>query len=134
MDMNLEEIKELLGKLSQKEREKLFANLRRINFYFKINKSFLNYSAHPLTIPKEFYAFLDIHGILKKQDATIVFPDGSTAAGYICCSKAGWGVYHQIKIRSSYSGTGMSGLKIGDTIKVEIYKIDEKTRIELTSQ
>ena len=132
--MDLEEIKELLGKLSRKEREKLFKNLRRITFDFKINKSFLDYPAHPLTIPKEFYAFLDIHGILKKQDATVVFPDGSTAAGYIRCSKAGWGVYHQIKIRSPYSGAGISGLKIGDAIKVEIFKIDERTRIELSTQ
>jgi len=132
--MDLEEIKELLNKLSKQEREELFKNLRRITFDFKINKSFLGYPNHPLTIPKEFYSFLDIHGIKINQDATVVFPDGSTATGYIHYSKAGWGEYYQIRIRTPYSGVGISRFKVGDIIKVEIFKVDENIRIELSNR
>ena len=134
MAMNLQEVKKLLGKLSLQEREKIFNNFQRITFNFTINKSFLNYPPHPLTIPKEFYPYLDIHGILKRQEATVVFPDGSTAEGYIHRSKAGWGEYHQIKIRSPYSGAGISGLKIDAVIKVDIFKVGENTHIELSNR
>ena len=132
--MDLTEAKEILGKISRQEREKLLTNIKRITFDFKINKSFLKYPAHPITIPREFYIFLDIHGIIEKQDATVVFPDGSSALGYIYHGTAGWGEFYQIKIRSSYSGIGIGELKVGDLIKVEIYKVEEKTRIELTRQ
>jgi hypothetical protein len=132
MHIDLKGIKELIGRLNQHDREKFIRNLRRITFNFKINKSFLNYPQHPLTIPKEFYPFLDMHGIIKKQEATVAFPDNSTAEGYIQYSNAGWGEYHQIKIRSPYSGAGISGLKIGDVMKVEIYKVAENTHIELS--
>ena len=130
--MNIDEIKEQLAKLSKPELDKLMKNLKRINFDFEIGKSFLNYCSHPITIPREFYLFMDIQGIIKKQDATILFPDGSVATGYIHYSKAGWGEYHQIRVRNPYSGIGISKLKVGDMIRVEIYKDVDKTKIELS--
>lgn len=60
MDIDLKEIKELFGRLNQRKREKLIRNLQRITFDFKINKSFLGYPHHPLTIPKKFYPFEEI--------------------------------------------------------------------------
>lgn len=134
MDIEEEEIKKLLNKLSPYEREKLFKNLDRINFKFRINESFLNYNNHPITIPKYFYPFLDIHGIIKNRDATIVFPDGSTAEGFIYYLNKGWGgEYHQIRIRNPYSGLGISHYKVGDVIRVEIFKIGGNTHIELSN-
>lgn len=132
-NMDLDKIKELLNKLSKQEREKLFTNLKRVTFNFKVNKSFLNYSSHPLTIPIEFYEFLDIHKILENQDATFVFPDGSTAVGYIYHGTSGWGIYRQIKIRNQYAGGGVARLRVGDKVKVEIYKEGELTRIDLSN-
>jgi len=131
--MDIDEIKALLAKLSKPELDKLIKNLKRISFNFKINKSFLKYSSHPITIPREFYPFLDMHGITKKQEAQIIFPNGSTAAAYIHYSKAGWGEYHQIRIRNYYSGMGLADLKVGDSVKVELFKDGEKTHIELSS-
>lgn len=46
MDIDLEEIKQLLSKLSQHDCEKFFENLRRINFNFTINKSFMKGTAY----------------------------------------------------------------------------------------
>ena len=131
LEMDIEEIKRLLKKLSKHELEKIIKNLQRITFNFKLNKSFFKYSSHPITIPKEFYPFFDFHGIAKKQEGTIVFPDGSIAAGYIHNSVSSWGEYYQIRIRNPYSGIAISKFKVGDTITVEIYRDADKTRIEL---
>lgn len=130
--MNIHKMKELVAKLSESELDSLLKNLQRITFEFKLNKSFFKYDGHPITIPKEFYPFLNFHGITKKQEATIVFPDSSIAAGYIHNSVSSWGEYYQIRIRNPYSGMGISKLRVGDNIAVEIYKDGDKTRIELS--
>lgn len=130
--MDVEEIKTLLAKLSETEREKLLINLKRVTFNFRINKSFLKYSSHPITVPREFYPFLEIHGITKKQEAKIVLPNGSIAAAYIHYSTAGYGEYYQIRIRNFYSGIGIADLAVGDTVKVEIFRDGDRTNIELT--
>ncbi len=124
---------EILSTLTQEQREALSKKLRP-TFDFKINASFLNSSAHPLTIPKECYPFMEFHGIINEQNATVIFPDGSTAAGYIYRGRNTWGVYYQIKIRSFYSAVGISNFKIDDVIRVEIFKVDGKTQIELSNK
>jgi hypothetical protein len=129
---DLDEIGELINQLSKEERKKLFANLKRVTFNFQINRSFLT-GSHPLTIPKEYYSFLDFHGIVAKKNMTIVFPDGSTAVGYIYHGRAGYGAYRQIKIRNAYTGQGLSRLRVGDVVKVEIYKEGSLLRIQLSN-
>jgi hypothetical protein len=104
--MDVDEIRTALAKLSETEKEKLLRNLNRVTFNFKINKSFLKYRSHPITVPREFYPFLAIHGITKKQEARIILPNGSIATAYIHYSTAGYGEYYQIRIRNFYSGIG----------------------------
>lgn len=102
--MDINEIKVLISRLSNHEREKLFKNLKKVSFGFKINISFLTPEYyHPITIPREFYEYMDIHGISSVDDATLIFPDGSIASAYIRFSRAGYGPYYQIKIRG-YAG------------------------------
>ncbi|HTZ17012.1 MAG TPA: hypothetical protein VMB78_01100 [Dissulfurispiraceae bacterium] len=100
--MDVDEIRAAIAKLSEAERDKLFKNLNRVAFNFKINKSFLKYGNHPITVPREFYPFLAIHGITKKQEARIILPNGSIASAYIHNSTAGYGEYYQIRIRNFY--------------------------------
>lgn len=124
-DKEFEEFKGALANLSKTEREKFLTNLERVTFRFKINKSFLKYSAHPLTIPKEYYSFLDMHKISAGQDMSVVFPDGSSATSYIYHgSTPEWGAYRQIKIRNPYSGQGLAALKEGDMIKLVQCKLN----------
>ena len=101
---------------------------------YKGNMSFLKYGTHPITIPKEVYDFLTIHDIVTNQDLRILFPDGSTAVGYIYQGKAGWGEYYQIKVKQSSSGTGagVSQFKQGDRIRVEILKSEDREQIKLS--
>lgn len=132
--MDVDEIRKALAKLSDAEREKLLRNLNRITFTFTINKSFLKYSSHPITVPREFYPFLAIHGITKKQEAKMILPNGSIATAYIHYSTAGYGEYYQIRIRNFYSGIGVADLRIGNKVRVELFKDGDTASIELTRQ
>ena len=76
--MDIEEIKKELKKLSKPQLKKLIQNLDHVTFSFIINMSFLKYGAHLITIPKEFYDFIAMHGIETNRDLRILFPDGST--------------------------------------------------------
>ena len=101
-------------------------------FPFRINMSFLKYGNHPITIPKEFYSFLNLHRIKPNQDMSISFPDGSTALGYIYRGNAGFGEYYQIKLRHPFTGgIGVSQFRQGDRIKVELLKTQNRTRITI---
>jgi hypothetical protein len=129
--VDLNELKKVLGRLSKPELKKLLLSLDQISFPFKINMSFLKYGNHPITIPKEFYGFLTTHDIAANQDLQILFPDGSTAIGYIYEGKAGWGKYYQIKVKQSSSGTGIgvSQFQQGDRIMVEILKTEGRIKL-----
>jgi len=133
--MDIDEIKKELDRLSKPQLEKLLANLDHVSFSFIINMSFLKYGAHPITIHKEVYHFLKVHNIAPNQDLLILFPDGSTATGYIYHGTAGWGEFYQIKVKQSYSetGRGVNQFKKGDRIKVEILKSGSKKQIQLSN-
>jgi hypothetical protein len=132
--VDIDEIKNEIGRLSKPQLEKLIQNLDHVTFSFKINISFLKYGAHPITIPKEFYDFIAMHSIETNRDLRISFPDGSTAGGYIYKGRAGWGQYFQIKIKqtSLQTGMGVSQFKLGDHIKVEIFKSANEENIKLS--
>jgi len=132
--VDIEEIKKELSRLSKPQLKKLLQNLDHVTFPFKINMSFLKYGAHPITIPKEFYDFIAMHGIETNRDLRILFPDGSTAGGYIYKGKAGYGEYFQIKFKqtSLQTGMGVSQFKVGDDIKVEIFKSGDGEKIKLS--
>jgi hypothetical protein len=132
--MDIEEIKKQLLRLSSPQLETFLQNLDHVSFSFTINMSFLKYGNHPITIPKEFYPFLSVHGITETHDLRLLFPDGSTATAYIYRGKAGYGEYFQIKIRQSYSqrGRGVSQFREGDRIRVEIFKSGDKEQIQLS--
>ena len=132
--MDIEEIRRELGRLSKSQIEKLLTNLDHVTFPFQINMSFLRYGNHPITIPKEFYSFLNLHRIPISQDMKISFPDGSTSICYIYQGKAGWGPFYQIKLRHPYAGTGIgvSQFRQGDRIKVELLKTENGARIQLS--
>lgn len=70
-----------------------------IHFRFTINKSFLDWPSHPITVPKSKvnYATLEAEG-LDRGDLRVQSPDGSTLGGLMYSGKAGYGFYYQIRI------------------------------------
>ncbi len=128
--MNVDEIIRQIEQLPIKDREIFLQNLQKITFDFKINKSFLNPKyQHPITIKKEVYDFMDIHGVSTTDNATFVFPNGVSTSAYIRSSKAGWGFYYQIKVRGGISG--VSNLVIGESVTVAIENNKGRILIQL---
>ena len=71
-----------------------------IIFSFTINSSFLNESAHPITVPKsqvEYKAITAERFDLK--NVAVVFPRGEKMTGYLYSGIAGYGSYYQLRYR-----------------------------------
>jgi hypothetical protein len=129
--MDLAEIINQISKLPKAEIERFLKKLETISFDFEINKSFLNPTyQHPITIKKAVYYFMEIHGVSTTDDATIIFPDGSSSSAYIKDGRTKQrGHYYQIKVRGGLSA--ISKLKLGEIVSVQIQKINGRIRIQL---
>jgi hypothetical protein len=134
--VDVEEMVREFERLSEPAQEKFLRNLHHVSFPFKITPSYLKYGNHPLTIRKEVYGFMRLHGVPIGDDLTVSFPDGSTAIGYIYRGTAGWGEFYQIKLRHPFTGTGpgISQFKNGDLIRVDIVKSENRTEIRFSRQ
>ncbi len=105
-----------------------------IGFQFDINKSFLNYKWHPITIPKRFYGDIEKEGLLTNhQEISIICPDGAHVSGYIYSSSAGFGPFCQIRSHSGYRNP-VESLKVGDQIQVEIIKDGSTVTVALKNK
>jgi predicted HNH restriction endonuclease len=71
-----------------------------ITFKFKINESFLNYSSHPITIPKSQIDYSILNKEQQKFDKVkINLLTEEKTNGYIYFGTAGYGDYYQIRFR-----------------------------------
>jgi hypothetical protein len=97
-----------------------------VTFFFKVNKSFLKYVNHPITVPRRYEDVLekDILNDLKlaNTDITIISPTGKKLGGLIYAGKAGYGKYHQIRVSGQYPSDHFGHLKIGDVLSIIINK------------
>ena len=67
-------------------------------FQFWINKSFLEYPSHPITIPKsqiDYDKLREFH--LDSGNYTILFPRGEKVNGFMYHGIAGYGQYYQLR-------------------------------------
>lgn len=96
-----------------------------IHFRFTINTSFLKYSTHPITVPKQQVKYSQlVKERLDKGDLTIIFPKGQRVCGHMYYGKSGYGPYYQIR---TYSGESIpKGLSKGDSVLVIILKDKNK--------
>jgi len=97
-----------------------------IMFFFKVNKSFLKYVNHPITVPRKYENVLerDILNNSKYENAkiTIISPTGRKLAGFIYAGKAGYGKYYQIKVSGQSPSDHMGDYKLGEVLSVLIEK------------
>ncbi len=94
-----------------------------ITFNFKVNKSFLEYSSHPVTIPTEYNSTLDEYQIDKNFSIKLIFNNYYSINGYIYYSKTGDKYdypYYQIKIPRKIDTSIINGFKLDELIKIEI--------------
>lgn len=108
-----------------------------IFFPFRVNKSFLEQTNHPITIPRENNAQLieDIYEGSggKTVPVHIISPTGRILDGEIYFGVSGYGPYYQIKVMGNYPSVYFGNLNIGETIGVGIKRNGEKITIEIFS-
>lgn len=102
-----------------------------IEFNFTVNRSFIDYNNHPITIPKYLYADLQVQG-LENGVALIVGPEGSTFTGSIYSGIAGFGEYYQIRFHST-NHPSIASLVEGDKLLVQMMKENENLVVRLTT-
>jgi len=105
-----------------------------ISFDFKVNKSFLQHSTHPITIPKSSVDY----GIVKTMEtalaeAIIVCPDSTKLKGKIYSGQAGYGPYYQIQMQG-YASDSLYKIEKGIILQVQIQKTENKLLIFLTKE
>jgi hypothetical protein len=99
-----------------------------VTFNFTVNKSFLNYSHHPITIPKAYYDLVGELGL--ESDNVIITSPFGVVRGAIYYAEAGWGHYYQIVARGgNYPEDPLNHFEIGQQILVELSKADNVVQV-----
>lgn len=95
-----------------------------ILFVFDVNKSFLIYSSHPLTIPSSRLPYdLLLKENLDHSNINVVFPRGERFQAKIYRGIAGYGEYYQIRIGGNNRHLP-DYLAIGDRLHAILCRID----------
>ncbi|MEW6028492.1 MAG: PIN-like domain-containing protein [Chloroflexota bacterium] len=101
-----------------------------IQFTFKINKSFVNYNHHPITIPRAFYDQIEASGF--ESDSVLITSPYGSVRGAIYSSEAGYGRYFQIVMRGGSQEDPLSNFRIGQTILVEIGAVNNVVQVKFS--
>lgn len=103
-----------------------------VEFRFRVNKSFLNYPHHPITILKRVYTDLEREELASAHSTVIEWEDGTRDPGHIYEGIGGYGHYCQIQFRTKYDDRDpVSSLAIGDWILVTVSREDNVVRVIL---
>ena len=98
-----------------------------ILFTFSINSSFLNESAHPITIPKSQFEYKTIEEYnFDLDNITVIFPRGEKMTAHLYTGTAGYGSYYQLRFHAQ-DGKLPSYLKLKDDVAVIICRVKGKT-------
>jgi hypothetical protein len=108
-----------------------------ILFSFKVGKSFLKYTNHPITIPREHNSRLikDIYGDSGKRTIPVIItpPGGRILNGQIYYGIAGYGPFYQIKVLGAYPSDYFGNFKIGEFMAVSIERSGKKINVTIFS-
>lgn len=103
-----------------------------ISFDFKVNKSFLQSSFHPITIPKSSVDYKKIKAMeVEAFSAIIVCPDSTKLKGKIYSGVAGYGQYYQIRMEGN-SKDPLYGIEKNKVLHVQIQQAESSIIIFLT--
>ncbi len=91
-----------------------------IQFPFTINKSFVNVSTHPITIPQEYNSVLKEHISCDHYEIKLWISNYITIRGYIYYGISSWGPYYQIKIPKQEYSSISKNYRLGQQIEVEL--------------
>lgn len=99
-------------------------------FTFRINRSFLTYRSHPITIPKSQvdYGVIAAEGLT--PDLLLVLPNGEKIDGQLYSGVAGYGPYYQIRTVTTTNGFGT--LPIGEIYQIQVMRRDTRTYVTMS--
>jgi hypothetical protein len=101
------------------------------SFEFTVNKSFLDGSGHPITIPKSQLAYEELRSLgLDHKHVVVTLPRGERYEAEIYHGTAGYGEYYQLRFTSG-SPSLPSYLKINDRLVVFLENAGGRSRATL---
>ena len=127
----VEEVRQTEIQESAIQAKKATSYSESIQFTFKINKSFVNYNHHPVTIPRAFYDQIEASGF--ESDNVLITSAYGSVRGSIYSSEAGYGRYFQLVMRGGASQEDpFSNFKIGQTVIVEIGAVNNIVQVDFS--
>lgn len=102
-----------------------------LQFQFKVNKSFLSWPSHPITVPKSQLAYADLEAEgLDRGDLKVVCPDVTSLRGEMYSGTTGFGPYYQIRIAVPVSHSILA-LPAGSCLSVALERRDNVSWVRL---
>ena len=101
-----------------------------ISFLFTVNRSFLEYPTHPVTVPRSRVDYAQLRREGLGPSLTIVAPTGQTVTGRLYSGIAGYGHYYQIQA-DGHRGDPLYELPLGACLRVEVARGDMGTVVRL---
>jgi len=100
-----------------------------IRFAFRVNRSFLTYPGHPVTIPKSQTDYREVAELVGPSDEVWVSTEGSVPVrGIIYWGNAGFGDYYQLRVRSPMA-LQAEWLQLGTLVEVLLYRADGRVEV-----
>lgn len=102
-----------------------------IAFRFKVNRSFLEWPSHPITVPRSQVDYQSLERELGHTDSLeIITPEGERLRGTLHYGVAGYGPYYQIRIPDRAS---LSEFRLGQTLRIKMQSSGEQISVSLLS-
>jgi len=103
----------------------------KIEFDFKINKSFLDGINHPITIPRKSYDDSDETILKRFKQLSVITHRGRKTEGLLYFGVAGYGQYYQIRMLKRIDDTLFSDLNVGDIVFITLTIEDDVLTVRM---
>ena len=101
-----------------------------VNFKFQLNRSFLEYRSHPITVPRRYMSDLE-HANLEPGRVTIVDPNGRAYSGRLYRGEGSGGAYYQVRTDAVIGRDRLSELPLREVVTVTIDWAGEVVEVRL---
>ena len=100
-----------------------------ILFPFTINRSFLRYPSHPITIPRRYVDYGELEHMLRSSREVYVSPPlGSPVQAVVRHGQSGWGEYYQLQLRTPLDD---HGLEQDEMVVVKMFIADGRLEVAI---
>ena len=102
-----------------------------VEFYFTVNKPFVKYANHPITVPRTQVDYADLENKgLDRRELKIQYEHGEWMPGYMHSGSSGYGPFYQLRHSPPYKQ--LPTLKKGDQVLVKLRQGEGHTLVTIT--